>query len=277
MRKVYTEADVIFQPLSTSPRFQDLTGQAFSQLNVLGYAGKSRWWCKCDCGVICIVPRGAFVTARQVSCGCYRRSNTSQLKLKHGATLGRTQSPEYRSYIGAKGRIQNRNHPAYPDYGGRGLEFGFSSFEEFFTEVGAKPSKLHTLDRINNDLGYLPGNVTWSTKKEQARNRRSNRLLEWRGKTQSVSAWAEDLGIHRSALHLRLSRGWLIENAIKTSVRVSKRSGPRLLEHAGRSQSLAAWARDLGILRETIAKRLSYGWSVGEALSRPIRPPARRG
>lgn len=85
---------------------------------------------------------------------------------------GCSRTPEFRAYFNAKQRCENPNNPYYPKYGGRGLEFGFSSFEEFFKEVGPRPSKDQSLDRIDNDLGYIKGNLRWTTGKVQVANRR---------------------------------------------------------------------------------------------------------
>lgn len=74
--------------------------------------------------------------------------------------------------MGAKGRCTNPNNPSYKDYGARGIEFRFNSFQEFLNEVGRRPSSQHSLDRIDNNGHYAKGNLRWADKKAQANNRR---------------------------------------------------------------------------------------------------------
>jgi hypothetical protein len=93
-----------------------------------------------------------------------------QIMTKHGM-YG---TPTYLSYHNAKGRILNPKNHAFADYGGRGLAWGYDSFEQFFKELGVRPKGM-TLDRKNNDLGYIPGNCRWASKRTQARNRRPPR------------------------------------------------------------------------------------------------------
>lgn len=81
-------------------------------------------------------------------------------------------TPEYDAYYSAKNRCLNSDHPRWNDYGGRGIEFRFTSFEQFFTELGPRPSPDHSLDRMDNDGDYEPGNVHWATAKEQIANQR---------------------------------------------------------------------------------------------------------
>ena len=100
--------------------------------------------------------------------------------VKHGDFVGhrRQTTPEYNSYFGAKQRCQYKNHIGYARYGGRGIEFRFASFAQFLEEVGRKPTPEHSLDRIDNDGHYEPGNVRWATRIEQMRNTVSKKTLK---------------------------------------------------------------------------------------------------
>lgn len=104
------------------------------------------------------------------------------------------------------------------DYGGRGLTVHpawVESFAAFLADVGPAPSAAHTLHRIKNDRGYEPGNVAWATKTEQARCRRSNRLLTFQGVTRTVAEWSEVTGISETALNQRLNvYHWPVERAL---------------------------------------------------------------
>lgn len=140
---------------------------------------------------------------------------------RHGDSRTGQRSPEYSAWEGMKARCLNPANASYSAYGGRGItvcEAWRESFESFIADVGRRPSPQHSLDRINNATGhYEPGNVRWATSREQAQNRRSNRLITHAGITQSVSAWSCSTGIGYDALISRLDRGWTIERALAFS------------------------------------------------------------
>ena len=94
----------------------------------------------------------------------------------------------------------------------------WESFENFFADMGRRPSAAHTLDRIDNDGNYEPGNCRWATKKQQQRNRRTNRLLTFSGETHCAAEWAERLGIPYATLLARL-RKWPVERALTEAYR----------------------------------------------------------
>lgn len=126
-------------------------------------------------------------------------------------------------------RCHNQHHPKWRYYGGRGLAVcpewhGRGGFALFFAHVGPRPSDQHEIDRIDNARGYEPGNVRWVTRVEQRRNMRSNVLLTLDGRTQCVTAWAEELGVDCCALRMRLKRGWPVERTLRTPVRPMRRA-----------------------------------------------------
>lgn len=127
-------------------------------------------------------------------------------------------SPEYTAWAGMLQRCRNPKNAAYPDYGGRGItvcDAWRDSFEAFYADLGPRPSARHSIDRIDNDGNYEPGNCRWATAKEQNRNTRRARLLTFDGRTQLLSDWGAELGVHPEAIRGRLRRGWSIEDALQ--------------------------------------------------------------
>lgn len=119
-------------------------------------------------------------------------------------------------------RCYNPANSHYADYGGRGIrvcDAWRESFEAFLRDVGRRPSPAHTLDRVDNDGDYAPGNVRWATWVEQASNRRNNRLLTIGCETKTITAWASQAGLHRKSLMSRLARGWDPARAVSTPPR----------------------------------------------------------
>ena len=158
-------------------KFVDLTGLKVGRLEVKEMVGRHKdgqsiWRCLCNCGketsVIYCHLRGERPT---LSCGCMLKENHSNLR--HGMSY----TPEWTSFHAAKKRCNPEFALKHPDYSGRGIEFRFKSFEEFYAEVGPRPEPkfCYSLERIDNDGHYEVGNVRWATKKQQARNRRCDK------------------------------------------------------------------------------------------------------
>lgn len=176
----YTKDNIVFVEHPKSPKFRDLTGQKFNRLTVLGYAGKRGhngcWFCECECGAIRKTSRYELIYGGTKSCGCWNRESLRN-RITHGASRkGDAQAAEYRSYQHAKARCQTPTDAAYSDYGGRGIEFRFKSYQEFIDHIGVKPTPHYSLDRINNDGHYEIGNVRWADRQTQCHNRRIKRL-----------------------------------------------------------------------------------------------------
>lgn len=120
-----------------------------------------------------------------------------------------------------KKRCGNSKSKAYHNYGGRGIKVcdrWLESFENFFEDVGPRPEGL-TLDRIDNDLGYFKENCRWASYKDQANNTRTNKFVEFNGKTLSVSQWERELGFVSGTVKQRLYSGWPVERALTVPVR----------------------------------------------------------
>jgi len=205
---------------------RDLTGKVFGRLTVVGYEntlpnGRTQWKCLCECGEYSYPITSSLNGGTTVSCGCYRIQRIKEAQTTHGAKSGKKRTSEYRSWESAKRRCSNKSSPAYPDYGGRGIKVceRWCSFENFIADMGPKPTPKHTLDRINNDKGYEPGNCRWATRAEQSLNRRVNRLVSYQGKTLCIAEWSRELGMSRHVLARRLNLGWSAELAFTTPIR----------------------------------------------------------
>lgn len=134
----------------------------------------------------------------------------------HRHCVGRKQSPTYCSWVAMLVRVSARYRNA-ARYHGRGIVVceRWQSFENFLADTGARPTGT-TIDRIDNDGNYEPGNCRWATDVEQQRNRSSNRLVTYSDRTQTVTDWARESGMSPSTLHTRLRRGWEFGRAIST-------------------------------------------------------------
>lgn len=190
-------------------RVTNLTGRRFGKLLVNEYLGltprqQAVWRALCDCGGVVVVRAYELVRGDTKSCGCLM-ADVLRVRNKTMATHQRSRSPEYRSWRAMKDRCLNPNSKDYKNYGGRGITiYGgwIHSFEQFLADMGAKPSTLHTLERIDHNAGYAPFNCRWATLKEQARNRRSCNVVD--GKT--IAQWADELGVSHAAVCKRLKK-----------------------------------------------------------------------
>lgn len=246
----------------------DIVGRKFERLLVVSYAGRGvgghhEYNCRCDCGNEKIVRRVYLRSGHTRSCGCLHRSVCWVNRMTHGETIrnpaGKFNSPEYRAWSAMKARCSNPKHPAYHNYGGRGITVSAEwadSFELFLRDVGRRPSRKHSLDRFKNNLGYFKGNVGWVTKPEQDRNRRTNRHLQLYGKTQTLTEWCLEYGISKSAVCSRLASGWSVEAALTTKPRGMKSHGKTgRLFSAAECESIRNLAAE-GLSRSEIARRL---------------------
>lgn len=137
--------------------------------------------------------------------------------------LGSSRSPEYVCWCDLKARCLNENTSNFKDYGGRGIGIDsrwVNDFRAFLNHVGKRPSSKHSIERIDNMKGYVPGNVRWATKKEQQRNTRKNVRVTFRGETRSLIEWCELLGLEYSTIRQRIKNyGWTAEEALSTPIR----------------------------------------------------------
>lgn len=197
-------------------------GEKYGLLTVRGEAGsrgKRRCWLvECDCGQQLTVIARDVRRGHSKSCGCLRKKPYAR---KHGLSKNASgkQTREYNAWVNMKMRCNNPNAHAYPYYGGRGIkvcERWDSSFANFLADVGKSTRHLCTLDRIDPALGYVEGNVRWTSKKIQQANKRSTRWITYKGETLSIAGWARRLGLSHETLRCRIKRGMPLERAIRS-------------------------------------------------------------
>lgn len=193
----------------SSQMMRDLIGKTFWRLTVVARAenkaGAAQWSCVCECGKIAIVKGVELRRGHTKSCGCLSREKL--LHASHGhANGGGTRI--YRQWADMLKRCTNPANGSFQNYGGRGIKVceRWLKFENFLTDMGEGGGL--TLDRIDNNGNYEPGNCRWATIVEQARNTRRNKLTTANGKTQCIAAWAEELSIPYPTLQSRIRRGW---------------------------------------------------------------------
>lgn len=252
------------------PKIKDLTGQRFGRLTAISAVPGSRnkprgWLCQCDCGNTTTVITRDLGNGNTTSCGCYIR----ELHANRLRTHGMARTSTYTTWASMIGRCSNPANDKYHYYGGRGITVceRWHSFENFLADMGEKPSRKHTLDRIDNERGYSQQNCRWVTMQTQNRNRRSNIVIEYRGETMCLADWADRLGLSYEMLRQRIQDyGWTVEKAF------SKPPQPQelLITHDGETLTLEQWEQRTGLAAHLIYNRIhEKGWSAEKALSTP--------
>lgn len=210
-------------------RYQDLTGQKFGRLTVLEYAGRdngrfSLWRCRCVCGKYTTARASSLRYGTTKSCGCLQAERTKEAATTHGLSGGRKQTPRlYRIWRNMKSRCFNPKTPKFQNHGGRGITvctdwLQYASFHDWAMQNDY--DDWLTLERIDNNGDYEPGNCKWVTPKQQNLNTRRNRLFTYMGETMTLKEWSTRLGMQYSTLKARLlDYGWPISKAFTTPVK----------------------------------------------------------
>lgn len=214
---------------------QDVTGQKFSRLTAIKIVGKRKkanlWLCVCDCGQETTAIVTQLKRGDKTSCGCKRKEPKGPRpdvakRNKESAKHSMSGSYTYSSWQSMKSRCYDENDKDYPKWGGRGIKVckaWTDSFAEFYKDMGERPYG-HTIDRINNEGDYEPGNCRWALPKTQSNNTRKNYYVEYQGKVQTAKQWAEELGIvEYKTLLYRLRTGWDTKAAMTTPSTIKRK------------------------------------------------------
>jgi hypothetical protein len=215
MRTIATEMP---QGRQRNKPIKDHTGARFGKLLALSLVARDqrgqahRWLFRCDCGTQKTISVKSVVGGHTRSCGCLAKATIAARNTKHG--LSRRHRREYRSWKDMRGRCNNPKNDDYPDYGGRGIRVcqRWDDFAAFLADMGERPEGK-TLDRIDVNGGYEPGNCRWADAKTQANNKRLNMRLTIGGASRTLQQWSEAHGVGRSTARWRLRQGWPLERA----------------------------------------------------------------
>lgn len=173
--------------------------------------------CRCDCGRIKTIRNYCLRSGASKRCGikgCCLRPKP--------ITHGLSKTAVHRSWSNMKRRCYNPNDRGFKNYGGRGIAVckrWRNSFENFYSDMGEKPTPRHSIERIGNNGNYTPSNCKWGTRKEQNNNTRRNRKITYRGITLTLAQWSERLGIKRSLVSDRIRWGWTLDSAFDAPAR----------------------------------------------------------
>lgn len=178
---------------------------------------KRRFLCRCFCGNEVVVFAYNLSNGNSKTCGCTNRQAAIDASTTHGETLTQL----YRLWCGVKRRCNDRGSKNYRNYGGRGITMwpewsnSYPMFAEYVrSTLGERPSPKHSLDRIDNELGYWPGNLRWATPRDQANNQRTNRIVEVDGETDTMANWCRKFNTPPPRVYHRLEQGWDIKSAL---------------------------------------------------------------
>ena len=181
--------------------------------------------------------------------------------------------PIYNAWGAMKARCNNPNCKMYKDYGARGIvvcdEWSNDVITFYEWSIANGWQKGLSIDRIDVNGNYCPENCRWATMKVQQRNRRNNRFVTISGETKTVSAWAEEIGVHRGTISRRLDSNRSIEDALSED-----RLCPvhhTTLTFMDKTMTIEEWASELNLNRSTIYSRLKRGWTIEKTLTTPSR------
>ncbi len=216
----------------------NLNGKRFGRLVVVERDGLHRspsggrsamWKCRCDCGNTARVRYSSLAYGNAGSCGCLiREKMKSGLRLTHGNARRKRQSAEYKVWAGMMARCYSSSpgDSSYHLYRGAGIKVcrRWHAFGNFLADMGRRPFRRATIERINGRKNYSPTNCKWATYKEQANNTIRNVRISYQGRTQTLAQWSDETSIPYSALKKRIRLlGWTPERALTEPSQIGRR------------------------------------------------------
>ncbi len=220
--------------------------------------------CKCDCG-------REFKTTtdrmyKMKSCGCMKKKLIGIANTKHGGSASRL----YAVWSDMKARCYNPKNRSYKHYGARGIivcpewKNSFKAFMDWALENNYDENADMgecTIDRIDPNGNYEPGNCRWANEKEQQNNRNNNIIIEYNGEKHTISEWSDITKIKYSVIKARYDSGWKVERML-----TEPQKQILYLEYNGVRKRLTTWAKELGISRHALAARKRKGWTDAEII-----------
>jgi hypothetical protein len=213
--------------LDSRPQIKDLTEMRFGKL-IARTAFRGRrgciWWnCDCDCGNTRKSSGTMLREDRCTHCGCEKSKNISKINRTHGLS----KFPEFHSWWQMINRCENKNNLHYNRYGGRGIKVcdrwkGVNGLANFIIDMGARPPG-HTIERIDNNGDYEPGNCRWATMREQSRNRSSNHIITIGTESKPVVDWCAQYTIAVGTFNARVKNGMDPLQALTKPIRKYRR------------------------------------------------------
>jgi hypothetical protein len=235
-------------------RFIDLTGKQFGDWTVLAKSEHRGtqicWTCRCKCGKTKSVEGGNLRSGLSAGCGCLRNQKAGARAYRHGMAGMR----EYRIWSGMKKRCFNPAEPSYKNYGARGItvcERWSESFSAFYEDMGPRPMQ-HSIDRIDNNGNYEPGNCRWTTRIVQNRNTRTATMLTINGETMSLRDWADRMNMNFDKLRYRYQHH--LEPLFGSALRLTPEEKDRIREiYSIGNETTNSLASKFGVGRQTIS------------------------
>lgn len=198
-------------------RRKDISGQTFGRLTAIrdvGKRGRKRLWlCACECGNETFGTADDLASGHKRSCGCLQ----PEAAIVAHTTHGMSRSAEYKIWLAMLKRCRKPYSISYCNYGERGIDVcdeWANSFEAFYSDMGDRPSTKHSIDRIDNDVGYCKDNCRWATRTEQNCNSRRNRMFTVGGRTRCLSEWCREFGVPYGRAYRRICRGATLLEAV---------------------------------------------------------------
>lgn len=250
--------------IKTGDRFGKLTVMKEVEPNITPCGTVQRkFLCMCECGNEIVRNMQTLIKGAKTSCGCDHTPYIQKYFNKESKSF------LYSTWSGMRQRCNNPKNSSYKNYGGRGVSVckewndDFFAFEKWAKQNGAKEELQ--IDRIDVNGNYEPSNCRWVDAITQANNKRSNRFIEYNGKTHTVMGWSRITGIQECVIRSRIDKyGCTIGQAL--GYENYGGTPAHILEYNGESHNIAEWSKITGINSGTISSRLRYGYSIGQAL-----------